>query len=52
MVVRANGDVTGGRSLHLASCHKDWPIFEHLLPEIAFVGHSNSGKVCDTVRTY
>mmetsp|Transcript_20130 Transcript_20130/g.37361 ORF Transcript_20130/g.37361 Transcript_20130/m.37361 type:complete len:452 (-) Transcript_20130:1220-2575(-) len=34
----------GGRSLHLASCHKDWPIFEHLLPEIAFVGHSNSGK--------
>ena len=46
MILNASCVVIGGRSVHLASCHKDWPIFEHLLPEIAFLGHSNSGKVC------
>jgi len=35
----------GGFALHLTSTSRDWPIFKHLLPEIAFAGHSNSGKV-------
>jgi len=34
----------GGFALHLTSTSRDWPIFKHLLPEIAFAGHSNSGK--------
>lgn len=34
----------GGHGQHLASVTRDWPIFQHLLPEIAFAGHSNSGK--------
>lgn len=34
----------GGNAKHLASVAEEWPIFEHLLPEIAFAGHSNSGK--------
>lgn len=33
-----------GAAKHLASACNDWPIFEHLLPEIAFAGHSNCGK--------
>jgi ribosome biogenesis GTP-binding protein YsxC/EngB len=33
-----------GHGLHLTSCSEKWPAFKHLLPEIAFVGHSNSGK--------
>ncbi len=39
---RATG--AGGHGQHLASVTRDWPIFQHLLPEIAFSGHSNSGK--------
>lgn len=35
----------GGHAVHLASASTEWPIFRHLLPEIAFAGHSNSGKV-------
>lgn len=35
----------GGFSVHVASAAKDWPLFKHLLPEIVFAGHSNSGKV-------
>lgn len=36
----------GGHAQHLASaCQKPWPIFKHVLPEVAFAGHSNSGKV-------
>lgn len=36
----------GGHAVHLASASaKPWPIFDHFLPEIAFAGHSNSGKV-------
>lgn len=36
----------GGNVLHLASADAGpWPIFKHILPEIAFAGHSNSGKV-------
>lgn len=37
--------LSGGHGLHLASASKNWPIFKHMLPEIAFAGHSNSGKV-------
>eukprot|EP00605_Chrysophyceae_sp_TOSAG23-4_P000357 GSChrysophyteH1.ASY1.ANO1.404.1 assembled CDS len=47
---RKNDSVTavGGHGVLIASaaCTKeqDWPLFKHLLPEIAFAGHSNSGK--------
>jgi GTP-binding protein len=34
----------GGFAKHLTSASSDWPIFDHILPEIAFAGHSNSGK--------
>lgn len=33
-----------GAALHLTSSSSDWPLFQHILPEIAFAGHSNSGK--------
>lgn len=37
--------ITGsGFAVHLASASKLWPVFKHILPEIAFAGHSNSGK--------
>ena len=35
----------GGFATHLGSAKGNWPIFKHLLPELAFAGHSNSGKV-------
>lgn len=35
----------GGFGEHITSCQRNWPVFDHLLPEIAFAGHSNSGKV-------
>ena len=35
----------GGVATHLNSSSGNWPIFEHTLPEIAFAGHSNCGKV-------
>lgn len=34
----------GGFATHLHSASDNWPIFRHILPEIAFSGHSNSGK--------
>lgn len=34
----------GGFGTHLASVTNNFPVFKHLLPEIAFAGHSNSGK--------
>lgn len=34
----------GGFATHLHSASDNWPIFKHILPEIAFSGHSNSGK--------
>ncbi len=34
----------GGFATHLHSASNNWPIFKHILPEIAFSGHSNSGK--------
>lgn len=35
----------GGFARYITSASKEpWPIFKHLLPEIAFAGHSNSGK--------
>lgn len=34
----------GGFALHLSSASSNWPIFKHMLPEIAFAGHSNCGK--------
>jgi hypothetical protein len=37
----------GGFAIHLTSATRDWPVFKHMLPEIAFAGHSNSGKVRD-----
>ena len=33
-----------GFASHLTSASKQWPVFKHVLPEIAFAGHSNSGK--------
>ena len=35
----------GGFAVHLTSAANDWPVFTHVLPEIAFAGHTNSGKV-------
>ena len=34
----------GGFAQFLAAASRDWPVFEHLLPEIALAGHSNCGK--------
>jgi len=38
----------GGHGVMLTSAaavsSEDWPLFAHLLPEVAFAGHSNSGK--------
>eukprot|EP01036_Dinobryon_divergens_P027706 gene27706-36522_t len=34
----------GGFGVFLTSASSEWPLFEHLLPEIAFAGHSNVGK--------
>eukprot|EP01035_Chromulina_nebulosa_P020630 gene20630-26747_t len=33
-----------GVSIHLTSSSSNWPVFQHVLPEIAFAGHSNCGK--------
>lgn len=30
--------------MHVASASSNWPILRHMLPEIAFAGHSNCGK--------
>jgi hypothetical protein len=35
---------SGGFGVHLSSASKDFPVFKHVLPEIAFAGHSNCGK--------
>lgn len=35
-------DLSGTRVATATS--QPWPIFDHLLPEIAFAGHSNTGK--------
>lgn len=35
-------DLSGTRIATASS--QPWPIFDHLLPEIAFAGHSNTGK--------
>ena len=37
----ARKSVTGaeGAGVHVASAHREWPLFKHLLPEIAFAGH-------------
>lgn len=40
-IVSASHD---GAAVHLTSASKDWPLFKHILPEIAFAGHSNCGK--------
>lgn len=40
----------GGFGVFLTSASSEWPLFEHLLPEIAFAGHSNVGKVSYTVQ--
>ena len=34
----------GGFAQFLAAASRDWPLFQHLLPEIALAGHSNCGK--------
>ena len=38
----------GGHGIMLTSAAatnpEDWPVFAHILPEVAFAGHSNSGK--------
>lgn len=33
-----------GEAVHLTSVSQNWPLFKHLLPEIALAGHSNCGK--------
>ena len=35
----------GGFTIHLTSASENWPLFTHILPEVAFAGHTNSGKV-------
>lgn len=35
---------TGFATYLAASSGKDWPRFRHMLPEVAFAGHSNCGK--------
>lgn len=35
----------GGLATLVGTATKSWPLFQHMLPEIAFAGHSNSGKV-------
>jgi hypothetical protein len=35
----------GGYGVLVGSAVGNWPIFKHLLPEVSFAGHSNSGKV-------
>ena len=32
-----------GHAVHLTSASENWPIFKHVLPEVALAGHSNSG---------
>jgi hypothetical protein len=44
--VRKTNSGAGGFATFITSAACDWPVFKHLLPEIAFAGHSNSGKVC------
>ena len=34
----------GGHATHISSCSSNWPVFPHVLPEVAFAGHSNCGK--------
>ena len=43
---RANTTGAGGVAVHLTSAAgtPEWPVFEHILPEVAFAGHSNCGK--------
>jgi hypothetical protein len=35
----------GGLAILAATATSSWPLLKHMLPEIAFAGHSNSGKV-------
>lgn len=35
----------GGLATLIGTATKKWPLFKHMLPEIAFAGHSNCGKV-------
>jgi ribosome biogenesis GTP-binding protein YsxC/EngB len=46
--MKLNVTAAGGHATHIASAvattTEDWPLFTHLLPEVAFAGHSNSGK--------
>jgi len=42
---RKTGTAAGGFAQFQGSAvHAPWPAFRHLLPELAFTGHSNSGK--------
>lgn len=34
----------GGKAQHIGSAKDNFPIFKHVLPEIALAGHTNSGK--------
>ncbi len=42
---KSNTVGAGGFAVHLTSVAKNWPVFDHILPEIAFAGHTNCGKV-------
>lgn len=33
-----------GFATYLGSASKAWPLFKHMVPEVAFAGHSNCGK--------
>jgi hypothetical protein len=42
--MKLTGTAAGGVAQFMAAASKNWPVFEHMLPEIAFAGHSNCGK--------
>lgn len=41
---KISNTTAGGFVQFLAAASRNWPIFPHMLPEIAFAGHSNCGK--------
>lgn len=41
---RITNTAAGGFATFMAAATRNWPIFQHMLPEIAFAGHSNCGK--------
>jgi GTP-binding protein EngB required for normal cell division len=40
----------GGKAHYLGSFGAESPVFDHVLPEIALLGHSNAGKVNNIIN--